>query len=86
MPVEEGHEQRPDVRAVDVGVGHDDDLVVAELVQVALGLADGRPQGGHHDPDLLIVEDLVLAGLPDVEDLAAQRQDRLELAIAALLG
>jgi hypothetical protein len=32
------------------------------------------------------LEHLVEAGLLDVEDLAAQRQDRLELAVAALLG
>ena len=36
--------------------------------------------------DLLRVEQLVEARPLDVEDLAAQRQDRLELAVAALLG
>ena len=30
--VEEGDEQRGDVGAVDVGVGHDDDALVAEVV------------------------------------------------------
>jgi hypothetical protein len=30
--VEEGDQQRGDVRAVDVGVGHDDDAVVAQIV------------------------------------------------------
>ncbi len=34
LPVEEREEQRPDVAAVDVGVGHQDDLVVAELLDV----------------------------------------------------
>ena len=29
LPVEQGQQQRADVRAVDVGVGHDDDGVVA---------------------------------------------------------
>jgi hypothetical protein len=33
LPVEEGQQQRADVRAVDVGVGHDHDLVVAQLVE-----------------------------------------------------
>ena len=32
LPVEEGDQQRGDMGAVDVGVGHDDDLVVAQLV------------------------------------------------------
>ena len=34
LAVEEGQQQRADVRAVDVGVGHDDDAVVAQLVDV----------------------------------------------------
>ena len=37
-------------------------------------------------PDVLAREDLVEARLLDVEDLAAERQDRLEAAVAALLG
>jgi hypothetical protein len=36
LAVEEGQQQRADMRAVDVGVGHDDDLVVAQLVEVEL--------------------------------------------------
>ena len=36
LAVEEGQQQRADVGAVDVGVGHDDDLVVAQLVEVEL--------------------------------------------------
>ena len=34
LPVEECEQQRADVRAVDVRVGHDDDAVVAQLVGV----------------------------------------------------
>ena len=45
VAVEEGHEERPDVGAVHVGVGHDDDLVVAELLQARFLLAD-RPCPG----------------------------------------
>ena len=29
FPIEEGHQQRGDVRAIDIGVGHDDDPLVA---------------------------------------------------------
>ena len=36
LPVEERQQQRADVRSVDVGVGHDDDPVVAELRDVEL--------------------------------------------------
>ena len=43
------------------------------------------PEGDDQRPDVLAREDLVQARLLDVEDLAAQRQDRLEPAVAALL-
>ena len=41
LPVEEREDQRADVRAVDVGVGHHDHAVVAELLEVEL-VADAR--------------------------------------------
>src|SRR5881409_902750 len=65
--------------AVHVGVGHDDDLVVAGVVDLealAHAGADRRDDG----PDLLVGEDLVDARLLDVQDLASQREDRLEAA------
>jgi hypothetical protein len=34
LPVEERQQQRPDVASVDVGVGHQDDLVVPKLLDV----------------------------------------------------
>src|SRR3546814_2133311 len=34
LAIEEGEQQRADVRAVDVGVGHDDDLVIAQFCKV----------------------------------------------------
>ncbi len=78
------------MRAVDVRVRHDDDLVVARLVRieraVALVVADAGADGGDHRADFLVREDLVDARLLGVDQLAAQRQDRLEAAVAALLG
>ena len=44
LPVEEGQQQGADVRAVHVGVGHDDDAVVAQLVGVEVFSADARAQ------------------------------------------
>ena len=34
LPVKKRQQQRPDVRSVHVGIGHDDDFVVAELFDV----------------------------------------------------
>jgi len=78
------------VRAVDVGIGHDDDLVVAQPrdVDVVLVVAAADPHAERRDDglDLLVLQDLVEAGLLDVEDLAAQGQDGLVAAVTALLG
>ena len=84
LPVEEGQQQRPDVRAVDVGIGHDHDLAVAQLRDVELVLTDPGAQRGDDRADLLVAQHLVEARLLDVEDLAAQRQDRLETTISSL--
>ena len=85
VAVEEREEQRADVGAVDIRISHDDDLAVTALREVEV-LADARAEGRDHRADLGIGEDLVESCLLDVEDLAAQRQDGLEAAVAALLG
>ena len=48
LAIEEGQQQSTDVGAVHIGVGHDDDLVVARLGGVELGpdpAAEGRDDG-----------------------------------------
>ena len=58
--------------AVDVGVGHQHDLVVAQLVEAEL-LVDAGAESGDDRLHLGVGEHLVDAGLLDVEDLAADR-------------
>ena len=81
LPEEEREQQRADVLAVDVGVGHDADLVVAALLDVEL-LAHAAADGGDERLDRLVLEHLVEAGALDVEDLAADREDRLGERVA----
>ncbi len=71
--------------AVDIGVGHDDDLAVPELGDVEV-LADAAAEGGDECADLLEAEHLVDAGLLDIEDLALEGEDGLGLDIASLGG
>ena len=85
LPVEERQEERADVRAVDVRVGHDDDRVVADLRDVEVAGADAGAERGDERLDLRAGQHLVEPRLLDVEDLAAERQDRLVLPVAALL-
>ena len=85
LPVEEREQERANVRAVDVGVGHDHDLVVPPLAEVGLD-SDSGADRGDHAPHFLVGEHLVFTALVGVDDLAPQRQDRLILPVAAALG
>src|SRR5690606_33289014 len=49
---EEGQQQRTNVRTVDVGVGHDDDAVVTQLVRVELFAANTAAQRRNQGADL----------------------------------
>src|SRR5918997_7230434 len=84
VPEQEGQHQRPYVAPVHVGVGHDDDLVVAGLRDVE-GLPHPRAYSADHGLYLDVGEDLVYVGLLDVEDLAPQGQYRLEVPLPTLL-
>src|SRR5262249_16176814 len=53
VPVEEREQERPDVRAVDVGVAHEDDRVVAQLLYVLVLAADAGAERGDQELDLL---------------------------------
>ena len=85
LAVEERHQERPDVRAVDVGVAHHDDLAVPPLGGVFL-VADPVADGRDDVADLLVAQDPVEPGSLDVEDLAPERQDRLVEPVAAPFG
>jgi hypothetical protein len=73
------------MRAVDVGVGHNDDPVVTQRVGIAV-LAAAAAEREDEVGDLGVGADLVVAGAGDVQNFAADRQDRLGLAVARVLG
>ena len=85
LAVEEGEQQRADMRAVDVGVGHDHDLVIAQLFQVEL-VTQACAHRLDQRADFLGRDDAVEPRPLDVQDLAAQGKDRLVLAVAPVLG
>ncbi len=74
------------MRSVDVSVGHDDDAVIAKLREVEVFLPDPAAERRDHRPDFIAAEHLVEARLLNVQDFPFDRQDRLETAIAPLLG
>ncbi len=83
---EEGQQQRTNVRPVNIGVSHQDQLAVAQLRRIEIILANAAAERRDHGADFLVAEHLVVARLFHVENLALQRKDRLEAAVASLLG
>ena len=86
LPIEKSQQERADMRSIDVGVGHDDDAVITQLVRVVLVLAETCSQRRDQRQNFLRADQLFEARPFNVQDLAPQRQDRLKLPIAPLLG
>ena len=82
---EERQKQGADMAAVDIGIGHEDDLAVAQLCEIEI-VAEARAEGGDHRGEFVVAVDAVETRLFDVQHLAPERQDRLMTAVAALLG
>src|SRR4029453_18099135 len=70
---------------IDVGVGHDDDALVAQTVLVPF-VAGAAAQGLAEVGDFLVGADFCGGRRGDVQDLAADGEDGLGLAVAGLLG
>ena len=86
LPIEESEQQRTDMRAVDIGVGHDNDLVITQLFNVEIITANARAHCLNERANLLGRQHLVKARALHIQDLTLQGQDRLILAVAALFG
>ena len=85
VPVDEREQQRGNMLAVHVGVGHEHDLVVPQLVDVEL-VPDAGAKRRNQALDRIGGEGAVEARLFDVEDLSADRHDRLVRGVAAVDG
>ena len=92
IAIEKRHNERVDVRAIDIGIGHDDYLVVAELVSIGLKVilavihtkadTDGLDDIHHR----LCLEHTMALHLLHIQDLTTKRQNSLGVSVAALLG
>ena len=74
------------MRAVHVRVRHDNDTVIAQLVGGVFVFADAGAEHTNQRGYFGGRQQLVETRLLHVQNLAAQRQNRLELTVAALLG
>ncbi len=77
------------MRTVHIGIGHNDNLVVAKLADikvVAVSLRKTASKGIDHGLDLGIGKDFVNAGFFYIQNLASNRQDGLEMAVSGGFG
>ena len=72
--------------SVDIGIGHDDDLAVVDVLDLEVGVeasSDRVDQGG----DVLVSQKgLLVLDVGRVLGLSAQRKDGLVLGVSSLLG
>ena len=58
MTKEKGQEQGADMRPIHIGVGHDDDAVITDLLNVKVVTTNTSPKGCDEHLDLLAAEHL----------------------------
>ena len=71
--------------AVDIRIGHQNDLVIPSLLGVEI-FANTGTECRDHGLNFGVAERTIEARLFYIEDLSSQRKDRLELGVAALNG
>jgi len=84
MAIEKRQQQGADMGPVDIGVGHDDDLVVADLFDIEIFASDAGAERRYQSADFRRRQHLVKPRAFDIEDLAPQRQHRLIQTVACL--
>ena len=82
---EQRRQQTANVRAVGVGVGHEDDLAVAGRLEVEAAAGAGADNLDDRSA-LGVLQHVADGGLLYVEDLSANRQQRLEFGVPGQLG
>ncbi len=88
--VEERQQQDADMRTINVCIGHDDDLVVARLADIEVATVagarrDAAADRGDQGLDGVARERAVVTHALDVQNLAAQGQNRLDVSATAVL-
>ena len=86
---EECQDEGGDVASVDIGIGHNDDLMITQLAEVqclAVFLrSDCHTESRVDVPDFLTLEDPVFHSLLNIEDLTSERKDGLGHPVTSLL-
>ena len=82
---QQGEQQGADVLTINIGIGHQHDLVIAQLGQIKLGANSGT-ESRDQTLNLRVGQGPVEPSLLHVQDLSADRHDRLRCRVTALHG
>ena len=83
--VEKGHQQRGNMGAVDISIGHNNDFFITEVFLLII-FFNAAAKSLTHIFDFLVLQNLVQRGAGDVQNLAAQRQNGLGNTVAPHFG
>ncbi len=71
--------------AVHVGIRHDDDLMVAKLVQIDGFVSKSNTDGRNQGLNLFVFQDLIISYTEHIQDLSFKWQNRLKVPVSTLL-
>ena len=87
---EERHNQRVDVRTIDIGIGHDDNLVITQFVDIGsfavIFGSDSHAKSCIDIANFITFQSFVVHCFFYVQNLTAQRKNSLEHTVTSLFG
>ena len=91
ITIEERHNQCVDVRTIDVGIGHDDNLVIAKFISICLKVAFSLNAKAYTDRlndihNRLSLEYTMTLNLLYIQNLTTEREDSLCITVTSLLS
>ena len=86
LPIEKGQKQGPDVRAVDIGISHQNDAVIAQFFRFVFIFANAGSERGYQSGNGFAGNEFLETGLFHIEYFAAQGKNCLKFPVTPLLG
>ena len=74
------------MRAIDIGVGHDNDAVITQFISVVFVLPDAATKHIDQRGDFLRRQQLFETCFLNIQNFALERQYGLKLSVASLFG
>ena len=86
LAIEKRQQQSTNMASVDIGIGHDDNFMIAAFVGIEIVTSDTGAKRGNDGSDFGGIQHLVKTGTFNVQNFTAQRHNRLIAAMTPLFG